>query len=113
MQYPLVPAIPFDLPNTRARLQPVLQQRLERPQENRICYRDTETFCCVHPIKIFLLPKSIIAETDLVQICKYATLSAYANTTCVDYEILQACHNIGLLFEHSDFMIWKELLLLG
>jgi len=113
MQPPLVPVVPFDLIKTRERFLPVLEQRLQRPQDTTICCRDDGSYCCRHPLNIYLPPKSIIAETNLAQIRKYATLSAYANTVCVDYEILQACHNIGLLFEFNDFIAWKELLLCG
>jgi len=108
-----LPPLQFDLIGSRARLQPILQARLDRQPDPTICHRDDETFCCAHPIKFYLLPRSIITETSIAQLRKYATITAYANTSCVDYEIQQACHNIGLLFDYKDFLLWKELLPLG
>ena len=112
MQRSIPLGLHFGLQATRERLLPLLNERFE---SNRpiICRPDEDTFCCSHPITVNFPSRNIINEMSLYQLRVYATLAAHANTTCADFEILQACHNIGLLFKVTDFHIWKELFHLG
>lgn len=114
-QLALTVALPlqFNLLATRERLRPILVEKEALQGPDDACLPSSDVYCCTHPIKVNLPSRIIISERSIGELRKATLLSAYAKTSCADFEILQALYNIGLLFEIDDFHLWKELLQRG